>query len=277
MSSSSFTHESSPVTLDDLLTKEKSREKTGDRPASLSLKDIRIADKVFQWRKFKDQLAAEENHIKGLVRVLESTGGSLDPVLVMTIGPEVYMVDGHHRLLAYRSVKWSKPIPVEWFEGTVEEARLKALELNIKDKLPMSLEDKFEAAWSLVKEGKKKFSKSTISKMTTVSERTIAYMRALLRENPEAEDDSWSEAKRRQFTRDGDFDPDTWLDEKAEKLAKQLLKVVTPKLIHNPEVLAESLRRIDASLPRRLVEEWPSEVRELVKEWEEHSDLNPDL
>lgn len=193
-------------------------------------------------------------------------------------GSEDGLVLAHHHfvaqldlaVLAYRSVKWSKPIPVEWFEGSVEEARLKALELNIKDKLPMSLEDKFEAAWSLVKEGKEKFSKSKIAKMTTVGERTVATMRSLLRNDPEAQNLSWSEAKRRQFTKDGDFDHDAWIDEKANKLAKQLLKVVTPKLIRNPEVLAESLRRIDASLPSRLVEEWSNEVRELVQQWEEN-------
>lgn len=134
----------------------------------------------------------------------------------------------------------------------------------------MSLEDKFEAAWSLVKEGKEKFSKSKIAKMTTVGERTVATMRSLLRNDPEAQNLSWSEAKRRQFTKDGDFDHDAWIDEKANKLAKQLLKVVTPKLIRNPEVLAESLRRIDASLPSRLVEEWSNEVRELVQQWEEN-------
>jgi ParB-like chromosome segregation protein Spo0J len=67
------------------------------------------------------------------------------------IGDKYYILDGHHRLDAYHSAQWSNKIPVKVFSGTLQDARLKALELNSRNKLPMTQADKQEAAWELTK------------------------------------------------------------------------------------------------------------------------------
>jgi hypothetical protein len=48
------------------------------------------------------------------------------------------VIDGHHRLAAYEAADWEDPIPVKMFEGSLEQARIAALEGNHEDKLPMT-------------------------------------------------------------------------------------------------------------------------------------------
>src|SRR5262249_43318560 len=98
----------------------------------------------------------------------------LDPVLVTTIGGKLYVIDGHHRVDAYHTVKWNRPEPVEHFEGTLKEARVEAFKRNSKNKLSMTRDDKLEGAWRLVKEGEE--TQTQIADITTVSVRTIAMM-----------------------------------------------------------------------------------------------------
>jgi hypothetical protein len=77
---------------------------------------------------------------------------------------------------------------VTHFEGTVLEARDKALKLNVKDKLPMSRAEKFDAAFRLLKRGNKTY--EAIKEHTTVSIRTIATMAKVLREQPGAAEET---------------------------------------------------------------------------------------
>jgi hypothetical protein len=263
-------HETSNVTLEALLEAEGTQQRIIDRLELLPLAALRVADKVFQWRHFNSELGVEEGHIKELARVLESSSAPLDAILVTAIGTSFYVVDGHHRLLAYRIVKWSQPVPVDYFEGTVQEARLEALRLNIKNKLPMTSEDKFEAAWTFVKEGSK-LSKSQIAEMTTISERTIGYMRKVLKEYPSAIDCSWNEAKRLQWEPKPEIDRDDWLQEEARKVAKQILHNVGPKLTQRADVIALALAMIDSRLPRLLVAQWPDAVQAYNDELEQYS------
>jgi hypothetical protein len=147
--------------------------KTPEVPAMFPLKHIHVADRVFQWRLPHEDVAAKEGHIHNLARALQDDT-PFDPILVFPAGKQVYVIDGHHRLAAYRAVKWSKPVPVEAFTGTLGDAQLAALTLNVKDKLPMSRDEKAEAAWRLVKTGKFKVSK--IKDTTTVSRSNIYNM-----------------------------------------------------------------------------------------------------
>jgi hypothetical protein len=78
-------------------------------------------------------------------------------------------------------VKWSRPIPVENFDGTVDEARIEALVRNSKDKLRMTTEDKTEGAWKLVKEGSD-LTVERIAEITQRSERQVYYMRSAWRQ-----------------------------------------------------------------------------------------------
>lgn len=268
-----FEHETTSVSLDDLLEVEKAQERTQDRPAVLPISALRVATEVFQWRKFRDQLEAEESHVRELVRVLTSCKEPLDPILVTPVGGHFYVVDGHHRLLAYHSVEWEGPIPVAHFEGSVEEARLEGLRLNRKNKLAMTQEDKFEAAWTLVKEGEK-HSKREIRELTTVSDGTIATMRRVLREHPEARDEPWRRAQRLQFDQPDEFDHESWVDEKAQKMAKELARHIGDRLTKWPDVTAKALELVNANLPQQLIEHWPEHVNAYTKEREQEEFLD---
>lgn len=67
----------------------------------------------------------------------------LPPVLVRRVGMSV--VDGWHRLLAALA-RGERTIRVEFFEGSEEEAFLRAVELNVAHGLPLSLADRRAAA-----------------------------------------------------------------------------------------------------------------------------------
>src|SRR4051812_3249355 len=99
----------SPVTYDDLKRIESREPRRADTPQELRRSAIQIADKVFQRR-----LRVSDDHVRYLVAQLKS-GEPLKAVLVTAVGQEFYLVEGHHRMEAYHTVKWKKPIPVEVF------------------------------------------------------------------------------------------------------------------------------------------------------------------
>jgi ParB-like chromosome segregation protein Spo0J len=41
-----------------------------------------------------------------------ASGTPLDPILVYLVGERFYVMDGHHRLAAYDTAKWTGNIPV---------------------------------------------------------------------------------------------------------------------------------------------------------------------
>jgi hypothetical protein len=144
---------------------------------SLSRQDIEVCKHgIFQWRQ-PDQLRSS-NHIGVLTRALRSTGG-LKPILVFQAGGRFFAVDGHHRLTAYDAAKWDETIPVEVFAGTFEEALMEGLRRNSADKLPMTLTEKREAAWRLIKERDMRgLSRDDIVRHTTISVGTFNNMRS---------------------------------------------------------------------------------------------------
>jgi hypothetical protein len=260
-------HETSSVTLEALRATEKTEARREDRPTVLPQTDLQVANQVFQWRLFDSELGAEESHIKELVRVLEASEQPLDPILVTAIGARFYVVDGHHRLLAYRTADWKPSVPVEHYEGTVEEARAEALRLNIKNKLPMTKQDKFEAAWRLVKEGNQRYSKSRIVQMTTVSDGTVATMRRILKDYPLSKDVSWREAQRHQWGQEQvRHTYDEWAQEMAKKMAKQIAHNVGPNLTMRPDITALALEMLHPDLPKELIREWYTEACEVIEE-----------
>src|SRR5690606_3390165 len=89
--------------------------------AEIDIARIRSCPAVFQPRGGQDE---DDYHVRELTRALKAGGAAakLDPILVMGIGRDVYCVDGHHRLAAYRQAEASGSIPVEWFGGTLDDA-----------------------------------------------------------------------------------------------------------------------------------------------------------
>jgi hypothetical protein len=154
-------------------------------------------------------------------------------------------------------------VPVRYFEGTVREAQDEALRLNIKDKLPMSRAEKFEAAWRLVQRGEK--IQEEIADLTAVSLRTIATMAKVLRDKPEAAKYPWRRARAYEFGSDTmETNNRDWWEEKAQKLAKQLVKNVGVGFVRDTDITARALEIVNDELPRALIYEWLDTAKEVL-------------
>jgi hypothetical protein len=201
----------------------------------------------------------------------------LDPVLVVKLkngmtrsGFEWIVVDGHHRLAAYRKLRRKEPIKCEWFVGSAREATDESLERNEKIHLRVDQGDKAEEAWkrTLLGWGSKK----DVVKLTGCGEGTVAKMRrtALCHQGhtsgtertPQGEKlcgafpkglrhYKWSEVNRVLL----DLTPREWdIDDAAAKLARNLVTRMTTKLSENPEVTARALWLYDRDLCPQLIE-----------------------
>jgi ParB-like chromosome segregation protein Spo0J len=268
----------SDETLEQLKVKHLKTKRPDKAPTAVRLGDIRIADKVFQWRRLKYNRIASESHVMGLAKALENGRKPLEPILVLPVGKGYYVIDGHHRVEAFHSVKWERPVPVEVFQGSLEEARVEAFLRNSKDKLPMSKEDKMEGAWTLVKEAKLTVEK--MSDTTQTSQRQIYYMRSQwkklcalpkerLPDDKKPADLSWPQARRVVNNEAVDFDEKEWVDKKVQKLVDALHRTkMGQALTRNAEVTAEALARLHDGLPRALVWEWfnATELQEMIDE-----------
>lgn len=239
--------------------------------AQVALDQIHTDEDAFQWR-YGFNIEDSTRHVEELKRALKDRQRPLAPILVLPQASGFVVIDGHHRLEAYKEASWGHPVPVEIFHGTPQEAELEALKRNIEDKLPMTQQDKLEAAWRLVLAGT--FSKSKINELTTVSNGTIGNMRkALEHHGKEALADlAWFEVKRMAWKQDDDFDYDEYALKRATKLAKEFTHKSSVHLADNPDILALALELISDRIPRALVERWPEIAQEVA---EEHSSRPP--
>lgn len=262
----------SKATYDDLakLAREPKPPKT--LKSQVKVSELVVAENVFQWRGEHSDLLAEERHMRELMRVLQ-LGRDLEPVDVIQLGDQLYLVDGHHRLAAYAAVG-KTTVPVKPFTGTLEAAWLNALDANVRDKLPLTREDKHEAAFTLVKHRVHRaldMSWSDIAERAGVSERVVYKMRrtlidALDKGRTEALGWSWREAlgKVREETVEYKPGTDDFRNEHARKMADQIMAKVSMNLTANPDITAIALRMISEELPRALIEEWQEETKEVL-------------
>ena len=125
-----------------------------------------------------------DDHVAEMIRVLKSSGKPLDAITIASFGSQWLIVDGHHRLEAYKLAKWKNPIPVRAIalkeqkiaELRVREAEILSIFSNVRDKLPMSAPDKADTAWRLTVHHENQ-SKSNVSSITTLSTSLVGYMR----------------------------------------------------------------------------------------------------
>lgn len=221
----------------------------------LKRKDIRVAEKVFQWRIPQYNMIPSDDHILELAKAAQNTG-ALEPILVFPVADKHYVMDGHHRLAAYITAGWKGDIPAIVFNGSLDEAVREALGRNTKNKLPMTTKDKTEAAWRLVKEGKPGDWPDSISEtmaLCGVGKGTVNRMR-----------DAWTKLHSGQYEGIGDlswrqaqdtlegkekqaFDKDSWLEERAQNLADGIIRAKL-RLSRDIEVTALALEMLDPGL-----------------------------
>ncbi len=218
--------------------------------------------------------------------VKDSKAAAFDPLTVWWSGTGWYVIDGHHRLEAFRKVQVDYPklkienVPVTVFVGTLYEAIAQSVALNSKDKLPMRKADKLERAWKLVclDDG---MTKTHIHNATTISERTVATMRKkradLIERGEEPLEWSWLDALRDQRPDDHGED---WQEQQAQQWVRRFVKEFGTKLADQPEIAARALQLYSGRLPLELVRCWPDEVQTVVEEEkmvleEEKAEANP--
>ena len=172
-----------------LVTQEREAEGSSNVvPATLDIAAITELPSLFQPRGESLTMwpGKSDDHIRVLSRD-PKRGITLDPVLVVAFGNEWFLVDGHHRIRAYRIAKWNKPIPVEVLSTTltgterVAIAEAESTARNRKNHLNLSELEKADVAWRMV------VTNTTLSKRDTaelcgVSESTIGKMRRVKRE-----------------------------------------------------------------------------------------------
>ncbi|WP_157046613.1 ParB/RepB/Spo0J family partition protein [Roseovarius sp. 217] len=121
--------------------------------------------------------------VKELTIALKNTG-RLDPILLWASpeGPEAPLVilDGRHRIAAYRSEGVSRNIPATVITCPWREALLISARSHSKAQYPLTANERADFAWRLVRESGLAYSKSEIAKATATSARTVARMRARL-------------------------------------------------------------------------------------------------
>jgi hypothetical protein len=234
----------------------------------LTRNSIVVAEKVFQWRLLDTDVANREEHILSMANVIRDSGKPLDAILVLQAGKKFYVIDGHHRLAAYDTARWIGAIPARAFGGTLDQSYLEALRLNSRNKLPMTKEDKQEAAWRLVKL-QNGSSREQISEWTTVSTSNDSNMRRVLKKLQRLErgpdlapiaDLTWRRALREDWAaEDGgkEWDADGWKEREANEIVEALMKAnIGFTLKKQPEITAMALERLDADLPAALMAEW---------------------
>ena len=153
-------------------------------PRVLPWTQIETIPDLFQQRRIDSDTSGA--HVQTLARAIKpgprgARQASLEAVTVFWVGDAWACVDGHHRLTAYQWVKHQAPVPVRVLRGaTLGEALQASLGDNSKDRMPLTLRCKSEAAWRFTLEGS--MSKATIKALADVDESTIAIMRRTVRE-----------------------------------------------------------------------------------------------
>ena len=221
-------------------------------PSTLPLTEIEVLDTVFQHRSNSEWTS--ELHIKALLKGLRNTSGKpFDPVTVMWGGDRWVLVDGHHRVRAYLEYGFDAPVPVQVFQGTLEEAFGEALRANVHDKLSMSSKEKTNAAWRLVIGTD--LSINATAQLSLASKATVKNMRkirdALLTKfHPGFLGQlDWPAARAKYEGIEDDFDSDgAWLDKKARIIADKLTKTFGNELSKYPRALWMALDIYDGNL-----------------------------
>jgi hypothetical protein len=227
----------------------------------------------------------DTNHVNALVTRIKRRG-ELDPPLVVKLetvnpytgevdGHEWVVVDGHHRLEAYRKAKHTGTIRCQWFGGSVRAAMDASVYRNEKVHLPIDQGDKAEAAWmrTLLDWNGKDWSssKQQIVKLTGCGEGTVAVMRRMVklhhnyrtgahkhpmgerlynRLGPDLSKHSWSKVNRVRL----DLSPEQESkDDAAAKIARQLNSRMPILRTLDPEITARALWLYDRDLCPKLV------------------------
>lgn len=232
-------------------------------PKRLPLDEIKLCPKVFQPR--VDTLAdgtCNPGFVDELVKHLRNkpaTERQFDPLLLWKAGNRAYVVNGHHRLAAYKAAQVGGSVPVEFFAGNLNEARQAAIEDGAKSRLNFYAADRNEAAWRLVvmdKRGEARLTVPQVASLSGMAPRSIDRMRQLYERLQEAhastcqwtgervmaEFESYKAARSQDRASDAvKGDGEEWLEAMAQEWAERLGSEFGKEPHKRPEVFARAL------------------------------------
>jgi len=194
-------------------------------------------------------------HKADLASTIRNTCAGLDPVLLWQPqagenGAEcgLVLLDGAHRLAAYRAAQWSQPIPAIVLLGADRRAALgAALKANSKRQLGMSQAERMDAAWRLVREPvTPRFKVREIAFLADVAGSTVDNMRArfrLMHEEGIEITGSWARDRRtRDYGEEGAFGqmPDARRNAEISKLAVDIRDLIDRRKHPERAILRDS-------------------------------------
>ncbi|MBW4708674.1 ParB/RepB/Spo0J family partition protein [Roseobacter sp. YSTF-M11] len=239
---------------------------------SVSLQSIETRPDAFQFR----HSDTYEHHVGELIKVLKNTG-KLDELTLWEDAEtgELVLVDGHHRLEAYRQQKWAKNVPAVVHRCTLDEARLLALAENTKIRLPLTNGERADVAWKLVCLGET-YSRQQTVKASGMSDGTIATMRRTRRQLLNAPDagelpTSWHQAQRELKSQDDRSfsaeDWDEWIIAEADALDDIIGKPLGDMAHRRPQAAClVVVARLGSQGMRHLFEEHAAEYGYVLEE-----------
>lgn len=257
----------SHLTFADLVELERSNERTTEQPTELPFADIWTAEDAFQPRTDNGTPYLDKRFAHILAEAIRKQNGPLKPIKVIPVGQQFFVVDGHHRLMAYAMTRWDKLIPVEVFKGTVVDAMAACSEENHQEKLPMSQADKSERAWVLVKIGV--HNQKQVTKATGASESQFYIMKRKLRElGDSAQEMTWMQILRKsQPTEATEYED--WVDIKAKEMADLLSSKIDKRTLRNVDVFARMIEIGSPTMVDSLIDHWALPRRRYAEDREE--------
>lgn len=210
----------------------------------------------------------EPRHVADLADRL-ADGVPLDPIVVWSSGGKLRLVDGFHRVAAYRKAGWQSTVPARVIVGDIVRALEAAFAENGKAHLPLSPGERQDFAWRVVRmeqDAKRKrvakvamtgddralagLSKRDVAAMTGASERNVANMRKAASMACAGEIELtglWWRDRRKVFGEDDQVLSDEERKKRRERDVQQLahdLRPLSPAWRRNEEIAFEALKRV---------------------------------
>lgn len=218
--------------------------------------DLITTDAFFKLR----EAGTNKDHVRDLTARIREVR-DLDPVLLWQGSRGsggLTILDGEHRIEAYRSAKRKKPIPAIIVHCDRRTALLLAMQANTKVALVMTGAERSDLAWRLVRHPKVNedhaFTKPQIVRATGVGHSTVDNMRKRLvqiLEDGGAPTGKWLRDRKRHNGGDWEGVDDAERRAMVRDLAKALQKALDVKGSKDDEVMAEALQAAFGSVRLR--------------------------
>lgn len=232
----------------------------------LPLAEITTEPGAFQMREGQ---AIVQEWVGDLLKLLRGGVKQFDPILVWWTGMRWVVMDGHHRLEAYRlhSVGKNDYPPVTVIVSKAEnpdKAMLEANRENGKVKLNTTAKERSEQAWWLTVMGIG--SKADVARASGVNASTVGRMREA---KAKLEAKGWSpenliiagweyanaaSKEQSEITLDDDYDPDARIWAQGREMAVRLGKTFGPALKDSPDAAAAMLLSYGEETTKRILQ-----------------------